>query len=82
MYLYKNKKRAKQLFWFCYGQHVVDNLKSNIGYKEPKVIQCVDCGEWIEVDRKDTKTCRCKKCQLEEKRRIDREYRRKKRMSI
>lgn len=81
-YLYKNKKRAKQLFWFCYGQHVVNNLKVNLNYKEPKVIQCIDCGKWIEIDIKDTKTCRCKECQLIEKRRIDREYRRKKRMSI
>lgn len=81
-YLYKNKKRAKQLFWFCYGQHVVNNLKVNLNYKEPKVIQCIDCGKWIEIDIKDTKTYRCKECQLIEKRRIDREYRRKKRMSI
>lgn len=81
-YLYKNKKRAKQLFWFCYGQYVVNNLKVNLNYKEPKVIQCIDCGKWIEIDTKDTKTCRCKECQLIEKRRSDREYRRKKRMSI
>ena len=35
---------------------------------ETKVIKCVDCGEWFEVDIKDTKSCRCDKCQLIEKR--------------
>lgn len=81
-YLYGNNKRAKQLLWFCYGQYIVNNLENNIGAKKTKCIQCVDCGEWIEVDMKDTKTYRCKKCQHEEKKRIDREYRRKRRMSI
>ena len=81
-YLYENNKRSKQLFWFCYGQYVVKNLESNIPIKKTKFIQCIDCGEWFEVDIKDTKSCRCEQCQLKEKRRIDREYRRKKRMSI
>ncbi|MBM6685397.1 hypothetical protein H9X90_05185 [Faecalicatena contorta] len=81
-YLYGNNKRAKQLLWFCYGQYIVNNLENNIGVKKTKYIQCVDCGEWVEVDMRDTKTYRCKKCQHEEKKRIDREYRRKRRMSI
>ena len=81
-YLYENNKRSKQLFWFCYGQYVVKNLESNIPIKKTKFIQCIDCGEWFEVDIKDTKSCRCEQCQLKEKRRIDREYRRKKRRSI
>lgn len=50
--------------------------------KKTKIIQCIDCGEWFEVDIKDNKSCRCDTCQLERKRSIDREYRRKKRMSI
>ena len=81
-YLYGGNKRSKQLFWFCYGQYAVNNIEKNIEVKKTKMIQCIDCGEWIEVDIKDSKTCRCKQCQLEEKRRLDREYRRKKRMSI
>ena len=81
-YLYGGEKRAKQLFWFCYGQYVVNNLENNIKVRKTKLIQCIDCSEWFEVDIKDTKACRCKDCQLEEKRRLDREYRRKKRMSI
>ena len=81
-YLYGNEKRGKQLFWFCYGQYVVNNLEKNIKVRKTKYIQCIDCGEWIEVDIKDNKTIRCDSCQLIEKRRIDREYRRKKRMSM
>lgn len=81
-YLYGNEKRSKQLFWFCYGQYVVNNLENNLNIKKTKYIECVDCGEWIEIDIKDNKTLRCKSCQLEEKRRKDREYRRKKRMSF
>ena len=69
-YLYKNKKRAKQLFWFCYGEYIVENLKNNTKYKEPKVIQCIDCGEWIEVDKNNVKTCRCPKCNIEHNREL------------
>lgn len=81
-YLYGNNKRYKQLLWFCYGQYIVNHLEKNIGIKKTKYIQCEDCGEWIEVNIKDTRTRRCKRCQYEEKKRIDREYRRKQRMSI
>ena len=73
-YLYGNEKRGKQLFWFCYGQYVVNNLKNNIPIKNTKFIQCVDCGEWIEISSKDTKTCRCRSCQHEENKRKKREY--------
>lgn len=30
-----------------------------------KKVQCVDCGEWFEVDNKNTKTVRCSFCQKE-----------------
>ena len=80
-YLYEKNKRSKQLFWFCYGHYVVHNLECNLPLKKTKFIQCIDCGAWVEVDIKDTKTCRCHECQLKEKRRLDREYRRKLRMS-
>ena len=30
-----------------------------------KKVQCVDCGEWFEVDNKNTKTVRCGFCQEE-----------------
>ena len=73
-YLYGNDKRYKQLLWFCYGQYIVNNLEKNIKINKTKVIQCIDCGEWIEIDSKDNKTCRCNECQHEENKRIKREY--------
>ena len=76
-YLYGRDKRYKQLLWFCYGQYVVNNLEKNISVKKTKVIQCVDCGEWFEVDIYNSKTCRCENCQHEETKRIKREYKRK-----
>ena len=79
-YLYGNEKRGKQLFWFCYGQYVVNNLEKNVKVRKTKYIQCIDCGEWIEVD-KDSKLIRCPNCQKIERRRIEREKKRKQRMS-
>ena len=83
-YLYGNNKRSKQLFWFCYGQYVVKNLESNIPIKKTKFIQCVDCGEWFEVDINNVKTCRCEECNLTHNRELRRlqtqRYRQNKRM--
>lgn len=75
-YLYGNEKRGKQLFWFCYGQYVVNNLNNNIKIKSTKFIQCMDCGEWIEVDSK-SKSVRCDDCQREYRKKLDRERKRK-----
>ena len=61
-YLYGKNKRSKQLFWFCYGHCVVNNLENNVNIKKTKFIQCVDCGEWVEVELNNVKTCRCKTC--------------------
>ena len=71
-YLYGKGKRYKQILWFCYGQYVVNNLEKNIDVKKTKIIQCIACGEWFEVDALNTKTCRCKYCQSIH----DREYHR------
>lgn len=76
-YLYGRDKRYKQLLWFCYGQYIVNNLEKNIDIKKTKVIQCVDCGEWFEVDTKDTKACRCPTCQHEHRKEYQRELMRK-----
>lgn len=76
-YLYGRNKRYKQLLWFCYGRHIVDNLKKHIEVRKTKCIQCVDCGEWIEVDAYNSKTRRCERCQHEENKRIKREYKRR-----
>ncbi len=77
-YLYGKGKRYKQLLWFCYGQYVVNNLERNIDVKKTKVIQCIDCGEWIEVAIKDNRTHRCKLCQKEHIKVYDKERKRKK----
>ena len=44
--------------------------------KGTKTIQCIDCGEWIEVDI-FSKTCRCNECQHEYRKAWDRERKRK-----
>lgn len=61
-YMYGHEKRYKQLLWFCYGKYIVGSLEKNIVIKTTKFIQCIDCGEWIEVDIKDTNTERCESC--------------------
>jgi hypothetical protein len=61
----------KSVLWFCYGKYIVDNLKRNIK-QTAKVIQCVDCGEWFEINIKNNETCRCSECVKEHKRMLER----------
>lgn len=61
-FLFGENKRHKQLLWFCYGRHIVNNLTHNISIKKTKAIQCVECGEWFDVDVKDNRTCKCDAC--------------------
>lgn len=75
-YLYGKNKRSKQLFWFCYGHCVVNNLENNVNIKKTKFIQCVDCGEWIEIELTNNRTCRCKSCQKKYNRKIKTEKQR------
>ena len=77
-YLYGGNKRYKQLLWFCYGQCIVNNLENNLNVKKPKYIQCIDCGEWVEVDIQ-SKSIRCSKCQKVYKRNYQAALMRKKR---
>jgi len=72
-YLYGRDRRYKQLLWFCYGQHVVYNLEKNVNVKKTKVVQCIDCGEWFEVDARNMKKVRCDMCQHEYRKQWDRE---------
>ena len=69
---YVKPSSHKSVLWFCYGKHIVDNLISNDCKSKTKVIQCVDCGEWIEVenDKKHLKTCRCEICDDEYKKNL------------
>ena len=75
--------KHKSVLWFCYGKYIFENIEKNIKSKT-KVVQCVDCGEWIEIDIKDNETCRCKECYTEYRRMCVRDnmkkYREKKKM--
>lgn len=77
-YLYGHEKRYKQLLWFCYGQNIVNNLEKNIQIKKTKFIQCIDCGEWIEVPI-ESKSERCESCYKEYRNMYQRKLMRKKR---
>ncbi|MCH5256462.1 MAG: hypothetical protein J1D87_04175 [Lachnospiraceae bacterium] len=77
-YLYSKNKRYKHLLWFCYGQYIANNLAKNIDTVKTKYIQCVDCGEWIEVE-KSSKRKRCDACsQLERKEHNKKMYQKRK----
>ena len=56
------------------------NLAAEIT-ENSKTIQCIDCGEWFEVDISNKRSCRCEYCQklLRRKTRTkqQREYREK-----
>lgn len=52
----------------------------SVGWDYPAISRCVDCGEWIEVGI-DSKRIRCDKCFDMERRRIEREKKRKQRLS-
>lgn len=67
-YLYGSNKRYKQLLWFCYGQYIVNNLENNLNVRKTKYVQCIDCGEWIEVPI-ESKRIRCENCNKLEQRR-------------
>ena len=76
-YLYEKKNRKmKELLWFCFGKYIVENLKCNYPIHKTKIIKCIDCGEWFEVDI-FSKTCRCNECQHEYRKAWDRERKRK-----
>ena len=79
-YLYGNNKRYKQLLLFLYGQYIVNNLEKNIQLSKTKYVQCIDCGEWVEV-KINSKRIRCDECAKKERRRIEREKKAKQRMS-
>ena len=85
-YLYhiKNSKR-KEALWFCYGKYIVDNLIRNVK-KPTKDIQCIDCGEWIDISTKANRTCRCIECQKIEQKRLIAErvkkYRKRKNIAV
>ena len=76
---YIKPSKHKSVLWFCYGKYIFENIKKNIKSKT-KVVQCMDCGEWIEVDIKDNETCRCKECYVEYRKIYYREKKREQRL--
>ena len=63
--------KHKSVLWFCYGKCIFENIERNIKPKT-KIVQCDDCGKWIEIGIKDTKTCRCEDCSKEHKKELTR----------
>lgn len=75
-YLYGiRKNKHKAILWACYGEIILENLKKHFKLTT-KAIQCVDCGEWFEVEIKNVRTCRCGVCQAEHRRESFRESKR------
>jgi hypothetical protein len=70
--LYGKNNKRKESLWFCYGNYIVRNLTENIKPRSTKIIQCVDCGEWFEVDSSLMNKIRCNCCQHE----VDKERKR------
>ena len=82
-YLYGRDKRYKQLLWFCYGQYVVNNIEKNLKdrgeLKNTKYVQCVDCGEYFEINISG-KRIRCDSCLRSERREHNRKMYQKKKI--
>lgn len=70
LYGIKNSKH-KAALWLCYGDILYDNLSKKVKH-QTKEIQCIDCGEWFEVNIKDNESCRCRECVREHKRILER----------
>lgn len=75
----KKAQSHKHVLWFCYGNIIVNNLKRNIETKKTKWIECVDCGEWVEVGEQATAICRCEVCQIMYRKNYQKELMSKKR---
>ena len=58
---YVKPSKHKSVLWFCYGKQIFENIERNIKPKT-KIIQCVDCGKWIETSVFDSATERCDEC--------------------
>lgn len=68
----------KSVLWFCYGKYIVENLKEHLK-STTKIVQCIDCGEWFEINIKDNETCRCNECYAEYRKRYKAEKERERR---
>lgn len=75
---YVKPSSHKSVLWFCYGKYIVENLKNHFK-STTKTIQCVDCGEWFEINIKDNETCRCNECYSEYRKKYKAEKERERR---
>lgn len=81
-YLYGIRKSAnKTMLWLAYGDVIYKNLSDKLK-PQTKEVQCVDCGEWFEVNMFDSESCRCKECYEEYRRAYYREKKREQRAKI
>lgn len=78
------KSKNKEALWFCYGDIIYDNLKRNLmnnmdksenAVRDTKKRQCIDCGEWFEIDVKNTESERCPECYKKYEKRYQKDYR-------
>lgn len=72
LYGIKDSKH-KIALWLCYGDIIFANLEKNVK-RQTKEIQCVDCGEWIEVSKSCKRTCRCQECQDDKNKSVKRNW--------
>ena len=63
IYLYKDridKIKGKQLYWYIYGDYIVDNLKENLKREKQETIVCECCGK-RDLEKKIING-KCKQC--------------------
>lgn len=76
-YLYDEKKsKFKDTLWNCFGKEIVRNLEKNI----LGIVVCIDCGCEVEITKKQQ--VRCEECNKEHNRKIERDKKRRQRMSL
>ena len=73
--------KHKSVLWFCYGKYIFENIQNNIRAKT-KIIQCEDCGKWIEVNIFDSAKDRCDECYDEYRKKRKLETQRERRQKL
>lgn len=73
----KIKSNKAQLCWDCTTEYEAQYKYKDVMADdyEPKTIQCIDCGKTVYIENyKNSRTCRCDKCQTKERQRINKAY--------
>lgn len=76
-YLYgKLSTRRKNVLWYCFGDIITQNIKSNLTKKYgEKSKPCIICGERIEITTSNNMMC--EKCSYEKQLEMNRKYKKK-----